>query len=133
MPIKVLIGDDCDMMRRAIRDFLRDHPEVEIVGEARNLPETVKMAKKLSPEVVIMDLGLATRDSLNHKLRLDFGSSQLLAISLSNDDEARDLADTVGANALIDKMSLYTDLVPAICSLATRMRGSPNRRAATQL
>ncbi len=133
MSIKVLIGDDSDVMRRAIRNFLRDHPEVEIVGEARNLPETVKMAKTLSPQVVIMDLGLATCDSLNHKLRLDFGSSRLLAISLSNDDEARVLADTLGANALIDKMSLYTDLVPAIYSLAARMRGAPSRRAATQL
>jgi hypothetical protein len=45
-------------------------------------------------------------------------ASRWLVISIANDDEAKELAESYGADALLDKMDLYNALVPTIVSLA---------------
>ncbi len=125
MRIRVLLADDTQMMRQAIRRLLADHGEVEVVGEAENLVQALQMMDALKPQVTVMDLYLPNVDRLDVKSHLK-GTSQLLAISLSNDEEARLLAESLGAAKLLDKMELYNELVPAIVQL-----GSPNRGAAS--
>ena len=125
MRIRVLLADDTQMMRQAIRRLLADHGEVEVVGEAENLAQALQMMDALKPQVTVMDLYLPNVDRLDVKSHLK-GTSQLLAISLSNDEEARLLAESLGAAKLLDKMELYNELVPAIVQL-----GSPNRGAAS--
>jgi DNA-binding NarL/FixJ family response regulator len=48
MPIKVLVADDSEIVRRGIRDLLRSHPEIELVGEAADFRETIKMMNELT-------------------------------------------------------------------------------------
>lgn len=68
------------------------------------------------PEVLLLDLHLAEKRDFTPA----FVKSQLvcveniLAVSFSNDAEARDLAESYGAKLLLDKMRLYDQLVPAI-------------------
>ena len=65
MTIRVLLADDTQMMRRAIRRLLADHREVEVVGEAENLAQTLQMMEALSPQVTVMDLYLQTEEHLD--------------------------------------------------------------------
>ncbi|HXN64112.1 MAG TPA: response regulator transcription factor [Candidatus Acidoferrales bacterium] len=124
MGIRVLLADDTQMMRQAIRRLLADHAEVEVVGEAENLVQTLQMMDALRPQVTVMDLHLPNFGYLDVKSHLN--GTQLLAISLSNDEEARLLAESLGAAKLLDKMELYNELIPAIMQL-----GSPNEGAAS--
>src|SRR5215211_2675777 len=54
--IHVLIVDDHSVVRRGLRMFLEDDPELQIVGEARDGAEAVAQARELRPDVVLMDL-----------------------------------------------------------------------------
>src|SRR3984893_9918634 len=105
MPIKVLLADDSDVVRRAIRSLLEAQPEVELVGEAADFAQTIQMANKLKPQVIVMDLHMSEETSvkaLNVKSLLNHGSL-LLATSFSYDEDAKALAESFGAVTLLDK------------------------------
>ena len=126
MPIKVLLADDSEIVRRCIRDLLSAHTEIAVVGEAANFAELLQMASDLGPLVIVMDLYMPDEGTIKPqevKSRLNHGS-QVLAISLSNDEDAKELARSFGAAVLLDKMNLASTLVPTIMQL------SPERGAA---
>jgi len=116
MPIKVLLADDNDGMRSAIRRTLQEEPRIEIVGEASNFAKTVQMIVDHKPDVLLFDLHLAEQRNFEpHIVRAQLARvKKVVAVSFSNDDEAKNLAKSYGASALLDKMSLYHELVPAI-------------------
>ena len=120
MPIKVLLADDTDVVRRIICKFLESHPEIEVVGEASNFVQTIQIAEDLKPQVIVLDLHMPDETSveplqiksLNH-------GSRLLAISVWNDEETRALAERFGADAFLDKADLGIKLIPTIVQLAS--------------
>jgi CheY-like chemotaxis protein len=88
-----------------------------LVGEATSFAETLQLAAGLKPDVLLLDLHM--RDEREY--RPELVKSQILlhtkcvvAISLYNDDDARALAESFGAHVLLDKMTLYSELIPAI-------------------
>ena len=123
MPITVLVADDAEVMRRELRWFLTQLPAIELVGEAADFAQVVRMARDLKPQVIVMDLHMVPNsrvcDQLELKSCLDCGS-RLLVISFSNDEDAKALAKSLGAVRLLDKMNLYNELVSTITQLAPR-------------
>lgn len=61
-PIRVLLVDDYEVVRRGLRGFLELVPELEVVGEASNGREAVDLAYRLEPDVVLMDLVMPEMD-----------------------------------------------------------------------
>ena len=116
MSIKVLIADDTDIMREARRKVLREEPRIEIVGEATTFGQTMQAIVDFKPDVLLLDLHLAEkRDFCAALVKSQLVSvDHVLAVSFSNDAEARKLAAAYGAKLLLDKMKLFSDLVPAI-------------------
>lgn len=120
MPIKVLIADDSDLMRTAIRRTLNEEPRIKVLGEASSFASTMQMIADLKPDVLVLDLHLPEKRNFSP----DFVKSQLIsvhrtvAISFSNDSDAQALARGYGAVTLLDKMHLYGDMIPAILECA---------------
>ena len=56
MAIRTLITDDHGVVRQGLRIFLSLDPDIQVVGEAENGREALEMARKLEPDVVLMDL-----------------------------------------------------------------------------
>jgi len=56
--IKIMIVDDITLVREGIRSLLNQVVDFEVVGEAANGKEALEMAKKLLPDVVLMDLAM---------------------------------------------------------------------------
>jgi chemotaxis response regulator CheB len=56
MQIKVLLAEDSELVRRAIRRLLEQDPEIELVGEAANFAETIRMLSDLGPQVIVISL-----------------------------------------------------------------------------
>lgn len=54
--IRVLLVDDHGMVRKGLRAYLQNQPDIEVVGEARNGREALECCERLKPDVVLMDL-----------------------------------------------------------------------------
>jgi DNA-binding NarL/FixJ family response regulator len=113
MCVKVLLAEDAELVRKAIRVLLSEREDITLVGEAATFSEAVQKAEELLPDVIILDLHMAD----GAKQHLPAGT-KLLAISFANDDEAKASADSIGAAKLLDKMELADELIPAILELA---------------
>src|SRR5580692_13055440 len=62
--IKVLLADDSEIVRRGIRQLLAAETEIEIVGEAVNFAQTIRMTRDLNPQVVILDLHMPDENNI---------------------------------------------------------------------
>jgi DNA-binding NarL/FixJ family response regulator len=65
MRVRVLLAEDTELMRKAIRNLLSECEDISLVGEAATFPETVRKAQELLPHEVILDLHLAEGHSLD--------------------------------------------------------------------
>ena len=90
---------------------------IEVIGTATSFAETIALTAALKPDVLLMDPHMP--DEREYKPA--FVKSQILshtkcivAISLWKDADTKTLAETFGAHVLLDKMNLYSDLIPAI-------------------
>ena len=131
MSIKVLLADDSDVMRSAIRRILEDEPRIVVVGEAATFAKTIQMIRDLKPEVLLLDLHMAEKRAFQPELvKSQLACVCALAVSFSNDAEARQLAESYGAVALLDKMKLFDEMIPAIMQCKSE-RSAPPKRAHT--
>src|SRR5579862_8184423 len=113
--ISVLLADNNEKVRIAIRHLLQSDPEIQLVAEAPSFLETMDLARKLRPRVVVMDLHMQDENAVTAaQLRSNLASARVLAISLWTDDQTKTFADSVGALALLDKMTLGTQLIASI-------------------
>src|SRR6266581_9667880 len=114
MCVRVFLAEDAEIMRRAIRNLLNEREEIKIVGEAATFPEVLQKTTELKPDLIVLDLHMA-----GDGFSMQFPNGhKLLAISFANDDEAKELAQSIGAVKLLDKMELSETLIPAILELA---------------
>jgi DNA-binding NarL/FixJ family response regulator len=115
MEIRMVVADDSPTMLSAVRRVVQEEPRIKIVGETFEFTAIMQMMFDLRPEVFLFDLYMAQR----RRVIPSFVKSQLavvshaLAMSFANDEEAKALADSYGV-ALLDKMNLFTQLIPAV-------------------
>ena len=127
LPIRLLLADDSEIMREAIKKLLEDEPRIHIVGEASCFGAAMQSVADTKPDILLLDLHLPQKRDLPAPIV----RSQLncikytLAISFANDEEAKSLAASYGAAALLDKMSLYTELLPTIMRYAEPSANPP--------
>jgi DNA-binding NarL/FixJ family response regulator len=125
---KVLIADDSPVMRKAIRNALKEESFIKIVGEASSFGEMMQMLSDLKPDVLLLDLHLPEERQVSPELlKSQLGSVRTVAISFSNDDESKALAESYGASTLLDKMNLYTEMIPVIRDCHTQMPARSNK------
>jgi|SRR5580704_14419873 chemotaxis response regulator CheB len=115
MKISVLLADDSEVMRKAIVDLLKSDPEIEVVAESAGFAQTIQIAAKLHPQIIVLDVHMGDERTVTRaQVKSGLNSSRLLAISVWNDDETKYLAKIIGAAALLDKTKLAVELIPAI-------------------
>ena len=124
-PIRVLLADDSGVMLRAVSRLLNAHPDVSLVGAAGDFEEVVRLADELQPQIIVLDLRMAQKANAD-ALRLKAQQSGLLMLAITASDilgdESVDLAATIGADRLLDKMDLDDRLIPTIIELAGSVR-----------
>ena len=115
MKISLLLADDSEIMRNAIVGILQADPEIQLLAQASNFIQTMELANRLHPQVVVMDLYMKDENDVTPtEIKSSLRGSVLLAISLRNDDETKAIAESFGAVTLLDKVNLATELIPAI-------------------
>jgi two-component system, NarL family, response regulator YdfI len=88
-PIRILIADDHLIIRQGLRLILETEPDFELVGEAADGAEAIRLCAKLHPEVVLMDLRMPGMDGLTAIERLHTEQPEIAVVILTtfNEDE----------------------------------------------
>jgi DNA-binding NarL/FixJ family response regulator len=114
--IRVLLADDHTVVRKGLRFLLERAPDMEIVGEASDGREAVRLAAELKPHVVVMDIGMPQLNGIEATAQIVKQNPQVSVIILSvHSDESYLLrALSAGAKGYLLKDSAEEDLVRAV-------------------
>jgi DNA-binding NarL/FixJ family response regulator len=116
MKIKVLLADDHVMMRGGLRMLLEQNAEIAVVGEAEDGRETVRIAKKLQPDVVVMDIAMPDMNGIEatRQLVADCPGIKVIALSMHSDRHFVSEMLKAGAKAYLLKQCAVDELITAI-------------------
>jgi two-component system, NarL family, response regulator LiaR len=111
--IRVALVDDHDVVRRGLSVVLRAFDDLELVGEASNGEEAIRMCAETHPEVILMDLIMPEMDgvSATRAIRQKYPQIQVVALTSFKDEELVHAALQAGAigyllkNASIDELA----------------------------
>ncbi len=114
--IRILICDDHAVVRRGLRSLVGVKPEMELIGEAVDGEEAVTMAKKLKPDVIIMDLVMPRKDGVTAiaEIKKKNHDARILVLTSFSDDKNVFSAIKAGASGYLLKDSSPEDLLQAI-------------------
>jgi DNA-binding NarL/FixJ family response regulator len=120
MPIRVLLVDDHELVRRGLRDLLGDEPDIEVVAEAGSVEEALAVAMHVEPEVAVVDVRLGDGDgvTLCRELRSKPNPPACLMLTAFDDEEAMVGAIMAGAAGYLLKQVRGQDVVNAVREVA---------------
>src|SRR5207244_9911078 len=119
MTTRILLADDHTLVREGLRKILEAQPGWEVIGEAADGREAVRLAVELKPDLVIVDLAmphLSGVDAIQQIVRR-LPSTRVLVLSMHADEVYVTRALKAGAHGYLLKDSAGTDLLRAIAAL----------------
>jgi NarL family two-component system response regulator LiaR len=129
MGIRVLIVDDHGVVRQGLRMYLALDAELEVVGEAANGAEALRLAHELEPDVVLMDLLMPVMDGIaaTDAIRRELPAAEVLALTSVLEDSAVYGAMRAGAIGYLLKDTKAEELCRAIkAAAAGQVQMSPS-------
>jgi two-component system, NarL family, response regulator NreC len=119
--IRVLIADDHGIVRTGLKLLLERIPDVEVIGEAGDGREAVRLAKSLEPNIVIMDIGMPLLNGLDAAAQIirDNERIRVIILSMHTDESYIIRALDAGARGYLLKDNADEDIERAIRSVAT--------------
>jgi DNA-binding NarL/FixJ family response regulator len=117
---RVLIADDDDLMRAGLAELLSGDPSIEIVGEASTGREAVERARRLRPDVVLMDVRMPDLDGIEatRELTRAVPDSSVLILTTFEQDDYIFGALRAGASGFLLKRTRPEDLIAAVHTIA---------------
>ncbi len=114
--IKVLIVDDNPQVLQDLRTFLELAGELEVIGEANNGLEAVRLAQELTPDIVVMDLEMPIMDGYEatRQIKSHIPPPRVVILSVYAGDKEREKARLVGADGFVVKGANYEKLIRII-------------------
>lgn len=114
--MRILIADDCELVRRAVRGLLVAEKGWQVCGEARDGSQALESARALRPDLVLLDINMPGRSGLQtaRELRHEIPEIRILIMSLHDSTQFLSSALACGADGCIDKAQLVSDLVETI-------------------
>ena len=115
-PIRVFLADDHKLVRAGIRSLLERLPEIEVVGEASDGNEALRLVEEHRPRIVLMDIAMPLLNGLEATRRLakTFPEVSVIILSIYSDEEHVYQALRAGASGFLLKGAAIEDLELAI-------------------
>ena len=122
--ISVLLVDDHSLVRKGFRRILEDDPEIQVVGEAPDGTEAVKLAQELEPRVIVMDMAMPGLNGMQASIEIlkVLPKTAILMLSMYSEENYVRNALEAGAKGYILKDAMDIDLATAIKQVAAGQR-----------
>jgi DNA-binding NarL/FixJ family response regulator len=120
LPMRILLADDHDVVRRGLRQLLEDHEGWTVCGEATTGRQAVEMAKELRPHLVILDLTMPDLNGLEatRHIRKELPSTQVLVFTMHESEQLVREVLAAGAKGYVLKSDAARLIVSAVEALA---------------
>lgn len=119
-PLRILVADDHDLMRRGIKTLLQTHAGWEVCGEAHTGREAVSQTEELKPDIVVLDISMPDLNGMEaaRRIRKACPNTEVLILSLHFSDQLiREIVEA-GVRGYIVKSDSDRDLIVAVETLA---------------
>ena len=110
--VQVVLVDDHALVRQALRSVLDAYADIQVVGEARDGAEAVKLVEELRPHVVVMDINMPKMNGIEAttKIKLRYPETIVIGISVNIGDANGDAMHRAGAATLVIKEAAVDEL-----------------------
>jgi two-component system response regulator NreC len=118
--IRVVLADDHAVLRDGLCSLLAESPDIEVVGQAGDGLQAVRMAHQLRPDVVVMDIGMPRLSGAEATRRITRDDPEIRVLVLSQYDESGRILDAIeaGASGYLLKRAAGAELTQAITIIA---------------
>ncbi|OKK16268.1 LuxR family transcriptional regulator [Streptomyces sp. CB00455] len=116
MTIRVVLTDDQPLVRAALQMVITDTADIEVVGEAGDGAEAVRLTEELAPDVVVMDLRMPGMDGIEatRLITTGTGSTRVVVLTTFDDDDYVYGALHAGASGFLVKDMALDDILAAV-------------------
>ena len=117
--VRVLLVDDHVMVRQGLRSVLDAYDDIQIVGEAQDGSEAVRLVEELQPRVVVMDINMPKMNGIEATARIKTNrpGTIVIGISVNTGDDNGNAMNRAGAAVLLNKEAAVDDLYRTIQDL----------------
>lgn len=114
--LAILLVDDHDEFLAATAAFLKPHPRLRVVAQARDGLEAARLARELAPDLVLMDLSMPRVNGLDatRAIKARNTATKVVVLSMQSDRAFRDAAAVAGADAFLYKGDIPAELMPLL-------------------
>jgi NarL family two-component system response regulator LiaR len=132
MTVRVLIASQQPIVRHGLRALIASEPDLQVIGETDDGGESVRLARQLRPDVVLIDLSMPTVDGISatRAIRADLRDAQVIVMSGVHEDATAMEAIRAGAAAYFLKDARIDDLLWTIRAAGTGQVALPAQMAA---
>ncbi len=118
--IRILLADDHALVRKGLRLLLERQPDLEVVGEAADGREAVRLAEELAPDLVIMDIAMPQLNGLDAAAQIVKRDARtgVIILSMHSDESYLTRALSAGAKGYLIKDSAEAELLRAVETVA---------------
>ena len=123
-PIRVILADDHDLVRAGFRSLLQNFEGIQVVGEAADGQQVLRLVETLKPDIVLMDISMPELNGLEATARIakDFPQVHVMILSMHANEEYARRAIRAGAQGYLLKRASTAELELAVRAVA---RGEP--------
>jgi two-component system, NarL family, response regulator NreC len=120
--LRIVLADDHTLVRHGLRKVLQDQSDWEVVGEANDGREAVRLVQELKPDVAILDIAMPRLNGIEatRQIARRFPDVQVLVLSMHADEPYVTQVLRAGASGYLLKDSADTDLIRAVAAVSQK-------------